>query len=193
MNKPDWKDAPEWADRLMQQGKRDYYWCNEKKYSLGTGGKISRQFGGICSFSISDFTLVELRSDPCAEGEERIENIVRNSGEGEHYDELPELDEFLGTENEQSTASVDGIDGTLKERGTRYGEFSGVADTTQAIKNIIANGKSSMKLNPYQLEALDMIASKIARIANGDPDYIDNWHDIAGYARLVEVELEKLD
>ena len=36
-----------------------------------------------------------------------------------------------------------------------------------------------------------MIASKIARIVNGDPDYADNWHDIAGYARLVEKELEK--
>ena len=37
--------------------------------------------------------------------------------------------------------------------------------------------------------AMYMIASKMARIVNGDPNYIDNWHDIAGYATLVEQEL----
>ena len=83
------------------------------------------------------------------------------------------------------------VDSTLDERGSRYGEFSDVSDTTQAIKNIIASGENADKLNAYQIEALDMIASKIARIVNGDPDYIDNWHDISGYARLVEIELEK--
>jgi len=36
-----------------------------------------------------------------------------------------------------------------------------------------------------QQEALDMICHKIGRILNGDPDYADNWHDIAGYAQLV--------
>lgn len=106
-------------------------------------------------------------------GERRMGNIAQNGNDG-HYEEVDS-----------------GIDDTLKERGTRYGEFSDVANITQAIKNIIADGKSSMKLNPAQLEALDMIASKIARIVNGDPDYIDNWHDIAGYARLVEKELEQ--
>ena len=34
-----------------------------------------------------------------------------------------------------------------------------------------------------------MITNKMARIVNGDPNYIDNWHDIAGYATLVEQEL----
>ena len=41
-----------------------------------------------------------------------------------------------------------------------------------------------------QLEALDMIAHKIARIINGDPDYADSWHDIAGYAKLVADRLD---
>lgn len=31
-----------------------------------------------------------------------------------------------------------------------------------------------------------MILHKIARIMNGDPDHIDHWHDIAGYATLIE-------
>jgi len=38
-----------------------------------------------------------------------------------------------------------------------------------------------------------MIFCKIARILNGDPNLIDNWHDIAGYAKLVEMEIEKTE
>lgn len=34
-------------------------------------------------------------------------------------------------------------------------------------------------------EATDMIAVKLARIATGDPTYLDNWDDIAGYCRCV--------
>ncbi len=32
----------------------------------------------------------------------------------------------------------------------------------------------------------EVIADKIARILNGDPNYKDNWHDIQGYAKLAE-------
>ncbi len=35
-----------------------------------------------------------------------------------------------------------------------------------------------------------MIAHKLARICNGDPDYGDSWRDIAGYATLVADRLE---
>ena len=42
------------------------------------------------------------------------------------------------------------------------------------------------------LQALDLIATKLARIITGDPDYSDNWHDIAGYATLVEQEIARL-
>jgi hypothetical protein len=39
-------------------------------------------------------------------------------------------------------------------------------------------------------EALDMIASKIARIVIGDYDHVDSWVDIAGYATLVADRLQ---
>jgi hypothetical protein len=45
------------------------------------------------------------------------------------------------------------------------------------------------QLSPVQRQALTVIADKIARILTGDPDYADNWHDIQGYARLVEERL----
>lgn len=40
-------------------------------------------------------------------------------------------------------------------------------------------------------EALAMIATKIARIVNGNSDDPDHWRDIAGYAELVVHHLEK--
>ena len=46
------------------------------------------------------------------------------------------------------------------------------------------------ELDNDQLEALDMIVHKIARIVNGDPNYSDSWVDIAGYAKLVSDRLE---
>ena len=83
------------------------------------------------------------------------------------------------------------IENTLNERGTRYGDFKGHSDITQALKEtanmaLVLRGK---RLMPDQQEALDMIFHKIGRIINGDPDYIDSWHDIAGYATLVEQRL----
>jgi hypothetical protein len=41
-----------------------------------------------------------------------------------------------------------------------------------------------------QRESLDMIAHKIARILNGNPNVHDHWHDIAGYATLVANDLK---
>ena len=41
-------------------------------------------------------------------------------------------------------------------------------------------------LSDDKKEALEMTALKIGRILNGDPEYADSWHDIAGYAKLVE-------
>ena len=50
--------------------------------------------------------------------------------------------------------------------------------------------ESHANLKSYQRESLDMIVHKIARILNGDPNHVDSWHDIAGYATLVELELK---
>lgn len=79
----------------------------------------------------------------------------------------------------------------LKERGRRYGSFDGHAKITQSIKEIIASGESYEKCSDSQKESLDMIAHKIGRIINGDPNYVDSWTDIAGYAQLIVDELEE--
>lgn len=82
------------------------------------------------------------------------------------------------------------IDNTLAERGTRYGEFINHAEISQSIKFAMACSRNWAALAPDMKETLEMVAHKIARILNGDPEYADSWHDIIGYVRLIEKRLE---
>lgn len=80
------------------------------------------------------------------------------------------------------------LDSVLEERGKRYGNFRDHAHITWQIKGAIH--AAVLRRDPEtfasdHLEALDMIAHKIGRIVNGDPNYADSWVDIAGYAQLV--------
>ncbi len=81
------------------------------------------------------------------------------------------------------------IDDTLAERGNRYGEFVDHAEVTQNIKCAMADSRNWGDLADDQRECLEMVAHKIGRILNGDPDYVDSWTDIIGYTRLVEKRL----
>lgn len=87
------------------------------------------------------------------------------------------------------------IDTTLAERGARYGTFTGHAEVTQTLKAIFKArmGVKWDNLADDQREALDMIAHKLGRIINGDPNYADSWVDIAGYAKLVADRLEGVE
>lgn len=81
------------------------------------------------------------------------------------------------------------IDQTLAERGARYGDFPGHAAITQGMKDVMQGHAGWNALADDQKEALEMVAHKIGRILNGDPNYIDSWTDIIGYTRLVEKRL----
>jgi hypothetical protein len=83
----------------------------------------------------------------------------------------------------------------LAGREARYGSFEGHAEISQQLQCVIRTyeAKRGCDLDPDQREALGMISHKIARILNGDPNYADNWIDIAGYATLVANRLEKED
>ena len=81
------------------------------------------------------------------------------------------------------------IDKTLDERGNKYGEFAEHARITQNIKRAMIDSPNWSVLTDDKREALEMVAHKIGRILNGDPDYRDSWHDVIGYVRLVELTL----
>lgn len=78
------------------------------------------------------------------------------------------------------------IEETLEERGKRYGSFNTHAQYAEAINRVYELSPQWRGMRADSKEALRIIANKIGRILNGDPEYNDNWHDIAGYATLVE-------
>lgn len=83
------------------------------------------------------------------------------------------------------------IQKTLAERATTYGSFKDVATLSQSLQATMRNSKNWGSMQNEMREALQTISSKIARILNGDPEHVDSWHDIAGYATLVEKSLGK--
>jgi len=81
----------------------------------------------------------------------------------------------------------DEVDSTLDARAVEYGKFIEGAEVIQMLKRVVQNALNNRDktLAHDQAEALDMIIHKIGRIINGNPDVIDHWLDIAGYAQLV--------
>ena len=93
------------------------------------------------------------------------------------------------TREEFEASATTGVDATVEERGNRYGTFKDGADIMQELKSVMRSTPNWGKLTPSQREALEMIQHKVGRILNGDPNYTDSWHDIKGYAHLIEEEL----
>lgn len=81
------------------------------------------------------------------------------------------------------------IESTLNERGSRYGAFDMHAAITQNLKQVMKETPNWRKLSYSQKESLEMVAHKVGRILNGDPDYLDSWIDIEGYIHLVVQQL----
>ena len=114
------------------------------------------------------------------------------SKERQRSGRAPNYWSLLGSPNGPASTSPlpkKSIEHTLAERGARYGLFHEHAKICQEIKEPMMLSKGWERLKPDQRQALETIADKIARILNGDPTYVDNWHDIAGYATLVENRL----
>ncbi len=86
----------------------------------------------------------------------------------------------------------DAVDATLDARAVDYGKFIEGAEVMQMLKRVVQNALSNRDkvLAHDQAESMDMIIHKIGRIVNGNPDVVDHWLDIAGYAKLVADRLE---
>lgn len=84
------------------------------------------------------------------------------------------------------------VSDTLAERGKRYGEFADHARIAQGIQDVMRAAPKWDSLDHDMKQALSVIADKIARILNGDPFYVDNWHDLSGYATLIERRLNQI-
>lgn len=78
---------------------------------------------------------------------------------------------------------------TIRRRSQVHGPFIINAGVSQNLKSVIRLRDGYARLSIIQKESLDLICHKIGRILAGDPDWIDHWADIAGYATLVVNDL----
>ena len=73
----------------------------------------------------------------------------------------------------------------LAERQKTHGDFYDVAMVAQELKDVLRRGKNWKMLDDAQREALEMVATKIARILSGNPHEVDHYRDGAGYFQLI--------
>jgi len=88
--------------------------------------------------------------------------------------------------------SATSVDTVLDTRAQDYGAFKDGAQLMQGLKRLMADHaqRHNKTFADDQWEALEMIIHKVGRIVNGNPDKVDHWTDIAGYAKLVADRLE---
>lgn len=85
------------------------------------------------------------------------------------------------------------VNETLVKRGEVYGNFSnGITLESEIMSNIA--GRYFVEHNEEMPEwyyiAISKIVMKLSRLSVS-PTHIDSWHDIAGYALLVETHLKE--
>lgn len=78
---------------------------------------------------------------------------------------------------------------TLKQRGSVHGDFWQSAVTRDAMMQAAERTPNYNNMEPAQRRSISMIIEKMARILYGDADCADHWHDIAGYATLIDNKL----
>jgi hypothetical protein len=94
--------------------------------------------------------------------------------------------------DDEITMEPSDVDAILDSRAKDYGKFIEGAEIMQMLKRLVHNyiEDRGTPLAFDQREAIDMIIHKMGRIINGNPDKVDHWVDIAGYATLVAERLE---
>ncbi len=70
----------------------------------------------------------------------------------------------------------------VQERQSTHGDWMQQSALSQRFKSLIYENAAG--LQPYQIEALDMIAVKMSRILCGDAHEVDHWRDISSYSYL---------
>lgn len=121
------------------------------------------------------YTATQLRELGCYK---RVDGMWMTAG-GMILTNIDEIPEPVDTPAPMSVGN------TLTERQKTHGDFEANARCSQELKAVLRGYGYDSLASPMR-EALDQIALKMSRIMTGDCDHVDNWHDIAGYATLVE-------
>lgn len=173
-------DAPSWATVYLQHNNGRFAFAE----SLTMGSVRTEMHGnGTCRLvAPGEWTLIAQRTESFGNAID-LEFCKANP---DHPD--CKCKPANVTIHNKSSEAVD-IASLITERGNKYGSFKDGAEIMRDLKNAMHSTDGWEKLSPSQQEALDMIQHKIGRVLNGDPNYDDNWKDIAGYATLIAEEL----
>ena len=85
------------------------------------------------------------------------------------------------------------VNETLEQRGEVYGNFSQGITLEAEILSLIKGryyDQYSRDMDEWCVVAISKIVMKLSRLAVS-PKHLDSWHDIAGYAVLVEQHLKE--
>lgn len=80
------------------------------------------------------------------------------------------------------------LNNVLKERAETHGDFEEGAEVYLQLAKLSSVNSS---LDATQIYGMTGIMMKLTRISVGNPNEIDHWRDIAGYATLVADAMEK--
>lgn len=80
------------------------------------------------------------------------------------------------------------VEDTLKQRGSVYGSYDGVLKTRASItvnlKKHYENVHGKKMSKDLEIGLGDIILKLVRAV--GKPEYKDSWHDLQGYAKLME-------
>jgi hypothetical protein len=85
--------------------------------------------------------------------------------------------------------NVHNPDALINERESTHGAFNVAAPIMEAILAIYEASPNWHKMTSMQKQTLRMFAHKSGRLLVGNPNYLDHWVDIEGYAHLIVIEL----
>lgn len=116
-----WNDAPEWASRVVKfSGKDDSYWAG-----CGNCQKIDGTI--VYVMGSDDYEILSIRPRKLQKGEERMNNIAQNGGDGGHY-------------TDSLTVNIDPIDILDDDPKTDVIEHGNNNGYSTKIKTIVIDG-----------------------------------------------------
>lgn len=104
--------------------------------------------------------------------------------------EIEDYQQSIAKNGALATLEDESVEATLQRRATKYGAYKDISRVTQYLYEGMRKEASWDKMTDAEKVSSFFICNKLARVVVGDPHYTDNWHDIAGYAELVERELK---
>ena len=113
--------------------------------------------------------------------------LLGNSREAQDPDEkTAKIEPFPVYSAKKSQNSFDANTIIEQRKNSGRGDFRKLCAMKRGfVDSFNANTLSPRIMSAVEVEALDMILTKIARIATGTKPDLDSWQDIAGYATLV--------